>query len=101
MCRKRSTVLAEVTPFTRFRCDSCIRNLLESMNQHDYHTVASCCGHGRYPMTIVCKRKRGRIFVDKYYDVISGIEIPRTRNFYRLDSEGYYYIPETIKGESS
>jgi len=49
-------------------------------------------------MTIVCERQRGRRFIGKYYDVVSGLEIPRTRNFYRLDSEGYYYIPEVDKG---
>ena len=98
MCQKRSTVIAYISPYTQFRSDKCIRHLLESMNHHGFRTVGSCCGHGGYSMTIVCERQRGRRFIGKYYDVVSGIEIPRTRNFYRLDSEGYYYIPEVDKG---
>ena len=54
--------------------------------------VASCCGHGKYPMTIIVVKKDGVIF-----DLISGIKIPRKRRFYKKDKQGYYYIPETIK----
>jgi len=54
--------------------------------------VACCCGHGRYPTTIVVKYSSGRI-----REVLSETDIPRTRNFYKLDSEGFYYIPEVVK----
>lgn len=91
MCQKRNSVIAEL-PIKKIRCDKCIRNLIESMNVYGYNTVACCCGHGKYPLTIVCKTRTG-----KYYDVVSGKSIQRIRNFYRLDSEGYYYIPEVNK----
>ena len=53
--------------------------------------VASCCGHNKYPRTVVCKG------VNRNYELFTNITIPRTRNFYKRDSEGYYYIPEISK----
>ncbi len=79
----------------RIRVDKCIRKLIKSLTNHGYNTVACCCGHGIYPVTIVCKESNG------YVELISGIKIPRTRNFYRLDSEGFYYIPEVNKLRTS
>ena len=55
-------------------------------------TVACCCGHGKYPMTIVLKDLSGVV-----YELFSGIKIPRTRNFYKKDKQGIYYIPELVK----
>lgn len=75
--------------------DKCIRHLISSLNQHGYVTVSSCCGHGKYPLTVIC-RVHGRR--NRFYELISGKEIPRTRNFYKRDKEGFYYIPETIEG---
>jgi hypothetical protein len=57
-----------------------------------FKTVGSCCGHGIYPLTIVCRTVEG-----KYFELISGIDIPRTRNFYRLDKDGFYFIPELTR----
>lgn len=31
-----------------------------------------------------------------FREIISQKIIPRTRNFYKKDSEGYYYIPEVL-----
>lgn len=88
---KRNSVIAELTPSKRIRCDACVRYLLETMYRNGIKTVASCCGHGIYPLTIACKSNTG---TGKYYEVVSGIEIKRTRNFYKLDEQGFYYIPE-------
>jgi len=62
-----------------------IENIRDSCN-----TVACCCGHGKYPMTIVCEMN------GEYFDIVSDIEIPRSKRFYKKDKQGYYYIPETI-----
>lgn len=29
-------------------------------------------------------------------DVPTGLKIPRTKRFYKKDSEGFYYIPEVV-----
>jgi len=52
-------------------------------------TVACCCGHGKYPETIVVKNRKGEA-----WELNSGIKIPRKRRFYTRDSEGHYYIQE-------
>lgn len=69
------------------RIDKCIENLMNYIDR-DYEVLASCCGHGRYPMTIVVKFKKN------IFDIISQENIPRKRKFYKRDSQGYYYIPE-------
>jgi hypothetical protein len=71
--------------------DKEIRGIVDFINEYTgYETLGSCFGHGRYPITIVA-RKKGDC---KAFELVSGEEIPRKRNFYRQDSLGYYYIPE-------
>ena len=76
----------------RIRLDKCLRIDIHYLNSNGRKTLACCCGHGKYSMTIICRNKNGRI-----YELLSNITIKRTRNFYRLDSEGFYYIPEVNK----
>ncbi len=75
------------------RIDKCMVNLIGFLNRIGIKTLACCCGHGKYPMTIVVETKIGlrqEIFSDKL--------IPRKRNLYKKDKQGYYYIPETVGG---
>lgn len=77
------------------RIDKCMKPLIKHLKRIDYNTHACCCGHNRYPMTIVVSgRFNGR---EVFYDLLSDIDIPRTRNFYKKDKQGYYYIPEISK----
>lgn len=68
--------------------DKCMRRLIKWLNLQGHITVACCCGHNKYQMTIIVKSK------SEYREVLSDTIIPRKRNFYRRDKEGYYYIPE-------
>lgn len=80
------------------RLDECMRNLiamLSGMLDSNYRTVASCCGHGKYPMSIIIRNCLGG-----YFELFSGTPIMRIRRFYRRDSEGIYYIPELIYANS-
>lgn len=74
--------------------DPCMKNLIEFINDHSnlITVLGCCCGHFRYPMTIVVKTNDGEIF-----DLMSNIEIPRKKRFYKKDKQGYYYIPEVSK----
>jgi len=78
------------------RIDQCMKPLIQVLNdlmrmaKLPSLIVACCCGHGKYPMTIICKG------VNRNYELLTNITIPRTRNFYRRDKLGYYYIPETL-----
>lgn len=90
MCMKRSSVLG-VLRGKSVRLDPCLRARLEGLNRTPLVTVASCCGHGKYPETILAKDINGRV-----YDWNSKTLIPRRRRFYLKDSEGFYYVPEII-----
>lgn len=94
MCQKRSSVMCFTTErdTEEFRVDPCIRHFIRVMRDMGFNTQGACCGHGRYPLTIICKTIDGR-----YFELISDINIPRTRNFYRLDKNGFYYIPELTR----
>lgn len=69
--------------------DTCMKKGIEHLNRRDVKTLASCCGHGRYPMTIVMFNG-----VAEPYELFSMKTIPRKKRFYRKDKDGYYYIPE-------
>lgn len=78
-----------------FRVDKCMVKNIKEINKKGIVTLGCCCGHGKYPMTIVYKAKdSGKIF-----DLISGKRILRKRRFYIRDKQGYYYIPETLEDE--
>jgi len=53
---------------------------------------ACCCGHGKYPMTIVIEDNYG-----EFWEIIHNKQIPRSRNFYKKDKQGMYFIPEVMK----
>jgi hypothetical protein len=66
--------------------------MLYVLNLYGIKTVGSCCGHGRYPLSIIYKTA-----MNEYYELISGQRIMRTRNFYKKDKDGFYYIPEALE----
>ena len=90
MCRK---------PNNR-KIDKCMRIFIEKLNEYlgdDVRIMACCCGHKKYPMSLIVKE----YFPDsinkfQVYDWFSGKYIPRTKRFYKKDKQGYYYIPETL-----
>jgi tRNA(Phe) wybutosine-synthesizing methylase Tyw3 len=81
------------------RIDPCMRKLIDFINTHpNVKTISSCCGHGRYNMSIIVKYKTG---IDGKYkwkvrELLSGIELPKRTKYYKRDARGYYYIPEVI-----
>ncbi len=78
------------------RIDPCMKNLIAGINgvmdMEIFQIMACCCGHGKYPMTIIVRGLDGFTF-----DLISAEEISRKKKFYKKDKKGYYYIPETLK----
>lgn len=73
--------------------DECMIDLINALESEEIKVYACCCGHGRYPMTIILKSRFGG-----FYDMISRRCIKRKKKFYKKDSEGYYYIPEVKNG---
>lgn len=78
------------------KMDKCMEDYVRMINKiilPIYETKASCCGHGKYPKTVVIGLKK---YGSQCFDLFSGQIIPRKRRFYKRDKEGYYYIPETL-----
>jgi len=67
-------------------------NVIGNLQLLNIETLASCCGHGKYPMTIVIKGILGYPL-----EIFSNKTILRKKKFYKKDKDGYYFIPETIK----
>lgn len=93
MCKK---VNNKKIPNTRI--DVCIKPFIKWL-KNKHILVASCCGHGKYPLTVIVKEGISMMPIGQknkivFREIISQKIIPRTRNFYKKDSEGYYYIPE-------
>lgn len=82
------------------RIDKCIKPFIDWLN-NKHIVVACCCGHGKYPMTIIVKEgidmPIGQNNLIVFREIISQKIIPRTSRFYVRDKQGYYYIPEVIK----
>ena len=79
------------------RIDPCIRDYIKMINKillPKYETKASCCGHKKYPKTIVVGLKKGGEYC---FELLTGKMIKRKKRFYKKDKQGYYYIPEVIK----
>ena len=66
-----------------------MKNFISNL-EDNYNILACCCGHKKYPMTIIV------MFDGMVFDLVSGAEIQRKKKFYKKDKQGYYYIPEAI-----
>jgi len=79
--------------------DPCMKMLIGNLKElisEPFEIVACCCGHRKYPMTIVIKSKT----TGEVYEICNNKKIQRQFKFYKKDKQGYYYIPETLKGDS-
>jgi len=109
MCKKVNN-----TKISNTRIDKCMRKEIAKLNrERSIPSVASCCGHKKYPKTVVSRfpfkiplpfragyLTLGRVTLVEYGKKLNkSLTIPRTRNFYKRDKQGYYYIPETIKND--
>ena len=79
------------------RIDPCMRSLCRFIDDSTrYKVLMCCCGHGKYPMSIIVKD----INYNSQFDIISEVMLNDKKRFYKRDKQGYYYIPEVIKRKS-
>ena len=52
MCKWGHTALVEINGRNR-DIDECIAPLVDTLNKAGYRTIASCCGHGKQPGSII------------------------------------------------
>lgn len=77
------------------RIDKCMKDLIKYLNNANIPTIACCCGHRRYPKTIIVRVHPN--CGNNPIELLTMTEIPRKRKFYKRDKKGYYYIPEVSK----
>ncbi|MFA5407067.1 MAG: hypothetical protein WC307_06945 [Candidatus Nanoarchaeia archaeon] len=92
MCDKRRSKLRKIGDKV-VHLDSCLEEIILSLNDQGVITLGACCGHFKYQPTIIIKEGK---LIKEYY---SGITIPRIKRYYVTDLEGYYYIPELLNTE--
>lgn len=79
------------------RIDKCmvqeINDFNKKLRKKGVKTISSCCGHGKYPKTIVLKDREG--YVWEHFSGVTLSAYGENRSyFYAEDSHGCYYIPE-------
>ena len=81
------------------RIDICMVNLVNFINKTTkltgFRTVSSCCGHGKYPPSLLVKHTSYQP-EDFALEIFSRKIVKRKKKFYKKDKQGYYYIPETL-----
>lgn len=71
--------------------DPCMVNLIGFLKERGIETVACCCGHGIYPMTILVRTGEPGVTREICHNITFH---GRKKRFYRKDEDGVYYIPE-------
>ena len=75
------------------RIDPCMRSFIQCLNKYikkDFEILACCCGHGKYPMSIVCQHKNWKA----PFDMVSDKNLHSKKKFYKRDAKGYYFLKE-------
>jgi len=91
LCKKR-----KYSKLKTAKVDDELGPLVQYLNDKGIETVGCCCGHGRYPATVLIKEK------GKIIDIFSQEEVPRVKRFYfKNKKQGLYYIPEVSKNEET
>jgi hypothetical protein len=96
--------MCEKLKYCNPRIDECLREEIKKINAiGPYKTLASCCGHGKYPETIVVMYKKSKLVIELH----SGTKLmagplrnklgQRKRNrYYRRDNKKDFFIPEVM-----
>lgn len=103
MCEQGNlTFVEELGPHGRL-IDSCMVSRIRLLIKDGIETAGCCCGHGKYPMTIVFMCEGTGVYHEWFTSTPLLKEGPtyrrrgRTRRFYKTDEDGHYYIPETVE----
>jgi len=79
------------------RIDPCMRGMVEQLNamisKSGFVILMCCCGHGRYPMSIICRNKQFKA----PFDLVSNKNLHSKKKFYKRDKKGYYFLKEIHK----
>ena len=74
------------------KIDECMKEEIKQLNKEGMITLSCCCGHGKYPKTIIAIHPLNNM----PYEIHTKKYLPRKKKFYKKDKDGYYFIPETV-----
>jgi hypothetical protein len=86
--------MCQKLPYRNPRVDACLGDTLKSIRAAGFVPVASCCGHDRYPMTVVVKCPDGLVM--EYFSKVL-LQRKKRNRYYTRDSKGYYYIAACVE----
>lgn len=82
MCKKKN--------YCGSRIDECLTEIITHINKIGYKTLSSCCGHGKYPKTIIVYNSETKSIFE-WFSATRLIK-PKLNRFYKRDKQGYYYL---------
>jgi hypothetical protein len=94
MCEKLRYCAREIDP-----CLVTEINKINEITGKGMKTIASCCGHGKYPPTIVLLRVDGWMlewFSKQFVGMYNYKKKKQYNRIYKKDKSGYYFIPELL-----
>lgn len=82
------------------KIDKCMKKIVKFINEQTrFQTIMCCCGHNKYPPSLIVIDSRVAKFCNSPTDIFSGFQFKHgQRRFYKKDKEGYYHIPELENG---
>ena len=89
--------MCELEKYGTTRIDPCLVVDIKLINAWGFfRTLSSCCGHGKYPETIiVIDKKNQNVFEFNSYTFL-GKGKRKGNRYYKKDIEGFYFIPEVM-----
>ena len=84
--------------YQSFRIDDCLVDEIKKINlSPQYYTILCCCGHGRYPKTIIIKDRYTNLVFELFSGIILSKGLRKPKRYYVSDKDGYFFIPEIQK----
>lgn len=90
--------MCDKKPYCGTRVDPCLNPMIDfiNINFENFRTILSCCGHDKYPKSIIIYNVKTNIVFEYYSLIFLSYGIRKDKHYYKKDSEGFYYIPEVI-----
>lgn len=87
--------MCEKLPYCGVRIDTCMDHVIDKINiTTEFKTLLCCCGHGKYPPTIVVLNPQTNEVFEYFSQKFLSQGIRSQKKYYKKDKQGYYYLPE-------
>lgn len=88
--------MCDKKPYCGTRIDPCLQGIINMINDNEYgiRTISSCCGHGKYPRTILTHNKETGLIKEWFSGTTIALSPRKSHKYYKKDKDGFYYLPE-------